>query len=129
MHPGHHALERACTAPTIFLWPSVLSIVFTHASCILPVHAVLPRLEAACCLAALQKGALTPAELCEAMGMAELKNRKWHVQGAIAIKGEGLYEVRWGPTHPAVLTGLPLAAQPHSFCCMGSSSWLCVWPR
>jgi hypothetical protein len=40
----------------------------------------------------LQKGALTTAEVCEALGLAQLKGRKWHVQGAIAIKGEGLYE-------------------------------------
>lgn len=38
-------------------------------------------------------GALTTAELCDALGLQELKNRKWHVQGSIAIKGEGLYEV------------------------------------
>lgn len=37
-------------------------------------------------------GALTTAELCDALGLQELKNRKWHVQGSIAIKGEGLYE-------------------------------------
>ena len=40
----------------------------------------------------LQKGALSTAEVCEALGMSSLKNRKWHVQGAIAIRGEGLYE-------------------------------------
>lgn len=38
------------------------------------------------------RGALNPAEVCEAMGMMQLKNRRWHVQGAVAIKGEGLYE-------------------------------------
>jgi Arf/Sar family protein len=37
-------------------------------------------------------GAVTTAELCDALGLQELKNRKWHVQGSIAIKGEGLYE-------------------------------------
>lgn len=41
----------------------------------------------------MQAGALTTAELCDALGLQELKNRKWHVQGSIAIKGEGLYEV------------------------------------
>ena len=40
-----------------------------------------------------QAGAVTTAELCDALGLQELKNRKWHVQGSIAIKGEGLYEV------------------------------------
>ncbi|GAB4818870.1 hypothetical protein N2152v2_005916 [Parachlorella kessleri] len=39
-----------------------------------------------------KRGALNPAEVCEAMGMMQLKNRRWHVQGAVAIKGEGLYE-------------------------------------
>ncbi|KFM27624.1 ADP-ribosylation factor 1 [Auxenochlorella protothecoides] len=37
-------------------------------------------------------GALTPAETCEAMGLPALKGRKWHVQGAISTRGEGLYE-------------------------------------
>ena len=39
-----------------------------------------------------QKDALSTAEICEALGMGELKGRKWHVQGAVAIRGEGLYE-------------------------------------
>lgn len=30
------------------------------------------------------------------MGMPQLKGRRWHVQGAVAIKGEGLYEVCGG---------------------------------
>ena len=38
---------------------------------------------------------MTTAELCDALGLQELKNRKWHVQGSIAIKGEGLYEVKF----------------------------------
>eukprot|EP00879_Flechtneria_rotunda_P005926 GHRR01006232.1.p1 GENE.GHRR01006232.1~~GHRR01006232.1.p1 ORF type:complete len:183 (+),score=19.41 GHRR01006232.1:273-821(+) len=38
------------------------------------------------------RGCLTPAEVCEALGLAELRGRKWHVQSAIAIRGEGLYE-------------------------------------
>mmetsp|Transcript_9289 Transcript_9289/g.27909 ORF Transcript_9289/g.27909 Transcript_9289/m.27909 type:complete len:192 (+) Transcript_9289:290-865(+) len=37
-------------------------------------------------------GALTTAELCDALALQDLKNRKWHVQGSIATKGEGLYE-------------------------------------
>ena len=40
----------------------------------------------------LQKGALSTAEVCEALGLSQMKGRKWHVQGAIAIRGEGLYE-------------------------------------
>ena len=39
-----------------------------------------------------QKGALSTSEVCEALGLPELRARKWHVQGAIAIRGEGLYE-------------------------------------
>ena len=38
------------------------------------------------------KGCLTPAEVCEALGMPQLKGRRWHVQAAVATKGEGLYE-------------------------------------
>lgn len=38
------------------------------------------------------KGCLTPAEICEALGLHNLKGRKWQVQSAIAIRGEGLYE-------------------------------------
>jgi len=37
-------------------------------------------------------GALSTAELCAAFGMGDLRGRKWHVQGAVATKGEGLYE-------------------------------------
>ncbi|CAM8965288.1 unnamed protein product [Rhodiola kirilowii] len=38
------------------------------------------------------KGAMTPREVCEGLGLLELKNRKWHIQGTCAIKGDGLYE-------------------------------------
>lgn len=31
-------------------------------------------------------------EVCEGMGLYELKNRKWHIQGTCALKGDGLYE-------------------------------------
>lgn len=37
-------------------------------------------------------GALTPAEVCEALGLPELRGRRWHVQSAVATRGEGLYE-------------------------------------
>ncbi len=40
----------------------------------------------------MQRGALSAAEVCEALGMSQLKGRKWHVQSAVAIRGEGLYE-------------------------------------
>ena len=35
---------------------------------------------------------LSPAEVCEALGLPQLRGRKWHVQSSVAIKGEGLYE-------------------------------------
>ncbi len=38
------------------------------------------------------RGCLNPSEVCEALGLPQLKNRKWHVQSAIATQGEGLYE-------------------------------------
>lgn len=38
------------------------------------------------------EGSLTTAELCDALALQDLKNRKWHVQGSIAVRGEGLYE-------------------------------------
>eukprot|EP00850_Spirogloea_muscicola_P000587 SM000002S05667 [mRNA] locus=s2:1397274:1403696:- [translate_table: standard] len=38
------------------------------------------------------KGALTPAEVCEALGLFNLRNRRWQIQGTVAPKGEGLYE-------------------------------------
>eukprot|EP00898_Chlorokybus_atmophyticus_P004062 jgi/Chlat1/4657/Chrsp3S00436 len=40
------------------------------------------------------KGALSTAEVCEALGLTGQlgRGRKWHVQGAVATQGEGLYE-------------------------------------
>lgn len=38
------------------------------------------------------KGAMTPAEVCEALGLFNLHNKRWHIQGTCATKGEGLYE-------------------------------------
>ncbi|KAB5529718.1 hypothetical protein DKX38_019799 [Salix brachista] len=38
------------------------------------------------------KGAMTPIEVCEGLGLFELKNRKWHIQGTCALRGDGLYE-------------------------------------
>lgn len=35
---------------------------------------------------------MSTAEVCEALGLSQLKGRRWHVQGAVAIRGEGLYE-------------------------------------
>ncbi|KAB5512298.1 hypothetical protein DKX38_029326 [Salix brachista] len=39
-----------------------------------------------------KKGAMTPMEVCEGLGLLELKNRKWHIQGTCALRGDGLYE-------------------------------------
>eukprot|EP00245_Coleochaete_scutata_P001792 TRINITY_DN1224_c0_g1_i1.p1 TRINITY_DN1224_c0_g1~~TRINITY_DN1224_c0_g1_i1.p1 ORF type:complete len:186 (-),score=42.92 TRINITY_DN1224_c0_g1_i1:613-1170(-) len=38
------------------------------------------------------KNALTPAEVCEQLGLFNLRNRRWQIQGTCAPKGEGLYE-------------------------------------
>ncbi|GAA0141845.1 G-protein [Lithospermum erythrorhizon] len=38
------------------------------------------------------KGAMTPLEVSEGLGLFELKNRKWHIQGTCALRGDGLYE-------------------------------------
>eukprot|EP00798_Chlamydomonas_sp_ICE-L_P015763 gene15763-21886_t len=38
------------------------------------------------------KGCLTPAEICEHLGLHSLKGRRWHVQSSVATRGEGLYE-------------------------------------
>ncbi|KAK1285306.1 ADP-ribosylation factor 1 [Acorus calamus] len=38
------------------------------------------------------KGAMTPMEVCEGLGLYDLKNRRWHIQGTCALKGDGLYE-------------------------------------
>jgi len=37
-------------------------------------------------------GSLNPSEVCEALDMHSLRDRKWHVQGTVATAGEGLYE-------------------------------------
>ena len=39
-----------------------------------------------------QRGAMPPNEVCEALGLPELRGRRWHVQGSVAVAGEGLYE-------------------------------------
>ena len=40
----------------------------------------------------MQRGAMTPMEVCEGLGLYDLKNRRWHIQGTCALKGDGLYE-------------------------------------
>ncbi|KAL8160174.1 hypothetical protein V2J09_001711 [Rumex salicifolius] len=39
-----------------------------------------------------KRGAMTPMEVCQGLGLFDLKNRKWHIQGTCALKGDGLYE-------------------------------------
>ena len=62
-----------------------------------------------CCCAHLQKGALSTAEVCEALGLSQMKGRRWHVQGAVAIRGEGLYEGLdwWVALPPCLSKGVP----------------------
>ncbi|RZR90221.1 hypothetical protein BHM03_00018081 [Ensete ventricosum] len=38
------------------------------------------------------RGAMTPVEVCEGLGLYDLKNRVWHIQGTCALRGDGLYE-------------------------------------
>nr|ACR34237.1 unknown [Zea mays] len=38
------------------------------------------------------RGAMTPMEVCEGLGLYDLTNRIWHIQGTCALKGDGLYE-------------------------------------
>ncbi|KAK9016338.1 hypothetical protein V6N11_078839 [Hibiscus sabdariffa] len=38
------------------------------------------------------KGAMSPREVCQGLGLFDLKNRKWHIQGTCALRGDGLYE-------------------------------------
>ncbi|CAN6294105.1 unnamed protein product, partial [Urochloa humidicola] len=38
------------------------------------------------------RGAMTPMEVCEGLGLYDLTNRVWHIQGTCALKGDGLYE-------------------------------------
>lgn len=40
----------------------------------------------------MQRGAMTPMEVCEGLGLYDLTNRIWHIQGTCALKGDGLYE-------------------------------------
>lgn len=35
---------------------------------------------------------MTPMEVCEGLGLYDLNNRIWHIQGTCALKGDGLYE-------------------------------------
>eukprot|EP00043_Microstomoeca_roanoka_P006086 m.60106 g.60106 ORF g.60106 m.60106 type:complete len:182 (-) comp13263_c0_seq1:548-1093(-) len=36
--------------------------------------------------------AMSPGEITERLGLADLRNRKWYIQAACATQGEGLYE-------------------------------------
>ncbi|KAI5441364.1 hypothetical protein KIW84_010723 [Lathyrus oleraceus] len=39
-----------------------------------------------------EKGAMTPTEVCEGLGLFELRNRKWHIQRTCGFNGDGLFE-------------------------------------
>lgn len=60
-----------------------------------------------------QPKALAPSEIVSALGLMQMKTRKWHVQGAIATRGEGLYEgLDWlSATLKSLNRGQPTAAK------------------
>ncbi len=39
-----------------------------------------------------QPEAIKPRDLCPLLGLDQMKERKWHVQGTVATRGDGLYE-------------------------------------
>ncbi|RWW42748.1 hypothetical protein BHE74_00051668, partial [Ensete ventricosum] len=39
-----------------------------------------------------QRGVMIPMEISEGLGLYDLRNRTWHVQGTCALTGDGLYE-------------------------------------
>lgn len=59
---------------------------------IMPVDNFAKSLVGFPCCFVIQKGAMSPMEVCDGLGLFDLKNRKWHIQGACALKGDGLYE-------------------------------------
>ncbi|KAF3334056.1 ADP-ribosylation factor-like protein [Carex littledalei] len=38
------------------------------------------------------RGAMSAEEVCRGLGMYELKNRTWHIQGTCALSGDGIYD-------------------------------------
>jgi ADP-ribosylation factor protein 1 len=38
------------------------------------------------------RGAMSPDEVSEGLGLHDLRNRIWHIQGTCALRGEGLYD-------------------------------------
>jgi Arf/Sar family protein len=56
---------------------------------------------------------MTPAETVQALGLPQMKGRKWHVQGAVATRGEGLYEgLDWlAATLKSMSRGTPASAK------------------
>ncbi|CAG8708248.1 3527_t:CDS:2, partial [Funneliformis mosseae] len=38
------------------------------------------------------KGALTAAQISEALNLTSLRDRQWHIQACCALTGEGLFE-------------------------------------
>lgn len=39
-----------------------------------------------------QRGAMSTDEVSEGLGLHDLRNRIWHIQGTCALRGEGLYD-------------------------------------
>lgn len=58
--------------------------------------------------------ALSPSEIVTALGLQGMKNRKWHVQGAVATRGEGLYEgMDWlSGVLKSLNRGVPVSSKP-----------------
>lgn len=61
---------------------------------------------------------MSPMEVCEGLGLRDLKNRKWHIQGTCAVKGDGLYEgLDW-------LASTLKELKATGYSSIGTSSWL-----
>lgn len=80
---------RSCATASSWCWPT------SRTWCALGRRSVrsTPRGRGSpSCAHRAQAGAIKPRELCPLIGLDQMKSRKWHVQGTVATKGEGLYE-------------------------------------
>lgn len=68
-HPSHTATPRAAAFPSLF--PLVATSFANKQD---------------------MPGALTPKELIPLLGLDRMRDRRWHVQASVALKGDGLYE-------------------------------------
>lgn len=50
-------------------------------------------------------GAVLPKDLIPLMGLDKMRERRWHVQGTVALRGDGLYEARARGPRAAVPSG------------------------